>query len=414
MNLRRGITAGLRPAGRLAVALLTVGAALVASAVPASAVGTRGTGPGVADFGFNQGWRVDRHLRLVADISGDGRADIVGFGNDWVMTALSRGDGTFGPVNFPINDFAFNQGWRVQQHPRFLADVTGDGRADIVGVGNTFVQVAVSLGNGFFAPTQFLSIGFVAGSTYFVADVNADRRADLYRVQNGRVDIALARGDGTFAAPILATTEFTFPFSFDTPKVADVTGDGRAEFLALSVNGPIHIRSTSPRVDATYPLSHRAQAANSGGPAVGAEVLMDRFADVTGDGRADIVAFGQTGATTYTAISTGGGNFTDFAPAIGDFGAGTGWNRQHPRELVDVNGDRRADIVGFGIHGTWIALSNGNGTFSPIQFLLADFGLNQGWNADQHVRTAADITGDGLADLIGFGDDGVRTAVTTP
>jgi hypothetical protein len=141
---------------------------------------------------------------------------------------------------------------------------------------------------------------------------------------------------------------------------------------------------------------------------------MDRFADVNGDNRADIVAFGQTGSTSFTALSTGGGNFLDFAPAISDFGAGSGWDRQHPREVVDLNGDHRADILGFGIQGTWVALANGNGTFGPTQLLIGDFGSDQGWNVDAHVRMAPDITGDGLADLVGFGNDGVWTSVTTP
>lgn len=401
-NRRRVLTAVMGVA-------LTV-AALAIAPTPASAVGSRGTQRGVADFGVNQGWRTDRHPRIMADITGDGRADIVGFGDAGVYTAVSRGDGTFGAVTLGVNEFGYNQGWRVNVHPRFVADVTGDGRADIVGVGGSTVLVAVSLGNGSFAAPQAINIGFVsADSMYFLADVNADNRADLYRVKNGRVDIAVALGNGSFAAPILATTEFTFPFSFDTPKVTDVTGDGRAEFLAFAVSGPIHIVSTSPRSDNTYPLSHRAQADTTSTPQ-----LMDKFADVTGDGRADIIAFGQTEATSYTAVSVGGGNFNDFGPAINDFGAGAGWDRQHPREVIDLNGDHRADIVGFGIQGVWIALSNGNGTFSPIQLLIGDFGSDQGWNVDQHVRAAADITGDGRADIIGFGDDGVWTSVTTP
>lgn len=305
------MTASLRLAVRIAAALLTMVASAVA-ATPALATGSRGIQLGIADFAFNQGWRVDQHPRNLADITGDGRADIVGFGNDGVFTAVSRGDSTFGPLNFATNDFGFNQGWRVGTHPRFVTDVTGDGRADIVGVGNSFVMVAVSSGNGFFAATQFVNIGFVAGSTYFLADVNADRRADLYRVVSGRVDIALALGNGSFATPILSTTEFTFPNSFDTPKVVDVTGDGRAEFLATAVSVPIRIVSTSPRSDGTYPLS------------------------------------------------------------------------------------------------------NGTGTFGPVQLLIGEFGSDQGWNVDRHVRATADITGDGLADLIGFGNDAVWTAVTTP
>jgi hypothetical protein len=397
---------------RTAIALLSI-AAFAVAATPASAVGSRGTQLGIAEFSVQQGWRVDRHLRIMADITGDGRADIVGFKDDGVITAVSRGDGTFGPARSVINDFGFNQGWRLLATPRFVADVTGDGRADIVGVGTSFVMVAVALGDGSFGPIQFLNLGFVAGGgTYFLADVNADHRADLYRVANGRIDIALAQGDGSFGAPLLATTEFTFPNRFDTPEVVDVTGDGRAEFLAIAVSGPIHIVSTSPTTDIRYPLSHRAQA-DATGPVVGRDVLMDRFADVTGDGMADIIAFGQTQATSYTAVSTGSGNFRDFAPAINDFGAGSGWDRQHPRDVVDINGDHKADIVGFGIQGTWIALSNGDGTFGPIQ-LIPDFGSQQGWNVDQHVRAAADITGDGRADLIGFGNEAVWTAVTTP
>jgi hypothetical protein len=51
----------------------------------------------VTDFGFNTGgWRIDRHPRLLADINRDGLADIVGFGDAGIYTALSRGDGTFG------------------------------------------------------------------------------------------------------------------------------------------------------------------------------------------------------------------------------------------------------------------------------------------------------------------------------
>ena len=39
-------------------------------------------------------------------------------------------------------NFAYNAGgWRVDRHPRFLADLTGDGRADIVGFGDAGVWV---------------------------------------------------------------------------------------------------------------------------------------------------------------------------------------------------------------------------------------------------------------------------------
>jgi hypothetical protein len=42
-----------------------------------------------------------------------------------------------------VRNYGYNAGgWRVDQHPRFLADTTGDGRADIVGFGDAGVYVS--------------------------------------------------------------------------------------------------------------------------------------------------------------------------------------------------------------------------------------------------------------------------------
>ena len=104
------------------------------------------------DFGQEAGgWRVDQHPRFLADLTGTGHADIIGFGDAGVYVALGNADGTFGPVRFVLDDFGFEAGgWRVDKHPRFLADITGDGRADIVGFGDDGVYVALGNGDGSF------------------------------------------------------------------------------------------------------------------------------------------------------------------------------------------------------------------------------------------------------------------------
>ena len=119
----------------------------------------------LADLGFDQGWRVDKHPRFLADLTGDGKADIVGFGDAGVWTALSNGDGSFQPHQFVLAEFGFEQGWRVDKHPRFLADLTGDGKADIVGFGDAGVWTALSNGDGSFQPAQFVlaEFGFDSG-----------------------------------------------------------------------------------------------------------------------------------------------------------------------------------------------------------------------------------------------------------
>jgi len=91
---------------------------------------------------YNSGWRVDQHPRFLADLTGDGRADIIGLGNDGVGIALNNGDGTFKAAQYALADMGYNQGWRVDQYPRFFADLTGSGRVDIVGFFMNGVWVA--------------------------------------------------------------------------------------------------------------------------------------------------------------------------------------------------------------------------------------------------------------------------------
>ncbi|MER6961119.1 VCBS repeat-containing protein [Streptomyces sp. NPDC000618] len=364
----------------------------------------------LAGFGLANSWRVDRHPRFMADITGDGRADIVGFGDTEVQTAVARGDGTFALAGGTAG-LGYGNGWRVGRHPRFVTDVTGDGRADIIAIGDDGVYTAISRGDGTFGPAQFALNAFGANtrlpSEFFTGDVNGDGRTDLIGISDRRVDIALAQGNGGFAAPILATTEFTTVIStFSNFRVVDVTGDGRAEILAVKFDTSAHIVSASPRNDGTYAASRRAQT-----NATSAFQLMDAVTDVTGDGRADIVAFGQTEPQSYVAVSNGDGTFADFRVASNDFGAGAGWRGDRPEFVADITGDRRGDIVGFGTDGVWTANALGNGTFGTPQRVVTDLGFDQGWRNAQHPRLVADITGDGRADLIGFGQAGVYTAV---
>ncbi|WP_162180451.1 FG-GAP repeat domain-containing protein, partial [Methylocapsa aurea] len=102
----------------------------------------------------------DKHVRLVADINSDGKADIIGFGDDGVWTALSAGDGGFAPEKFVLANIGFNQGWRPDKHVRLVADLNNDRRADIVGFGDDGVWTALSAGDGGFAPEKFVLANF--------------------------------------------------------------------------------------------------------------------------------------------------------------------------------------------------------------------------------------------------------------
>ena len=164
--------------------------------------------PSVAVGPDSARWLVDRNPRFLADLTGNGLADIVGFGDAGVYVALGNGDGTFTYNPQPvIQDFGYDAGWRIDKHPRFLADLTGNGCADIIGFGDAGVYVALSNGDGTFTydPVPVIQdFGYVAGGwrvdkhPRFLARLTHHDRSDIVGFGDAGVYVALSNGDGTF------------------------------------------------------------------------------------------------------------------------------------------------------------------------------------------------------------------------
>ncbi|WIB11111.1 FG-GAP-like repeat-containing protein [Arthrobacter sp. zg-Y820] len=319
----------------------------------------------VDNFAYSAGdWRVEKHPRFLADLTGDGRADIIGFGDGGVWVSLNNGDGTFKAPAKVVDNFAYTAGdWRVEKHPRFLADLTGDGRADIIGFGDGGVWVSLNNGDGTFkAPAKVVdNFAYTAGDwrvekhPRFLADLTGDGRADIIGFGDGGVWVSLNNGDGTFKAPARVVDNFAY-----------TAGDWRVE--------------KHPRF----------------------------LADLTGDGRADIIGFGDGGV--WASLNNGDGTFKAPARVVDNFAYTAGdWRvEKHPRFLADLTGDGRADIIGFGDGGVWVSLNNGDGTFKAPARVVDNFAYTAGdWRVEKHPRFLADLTGDGRADIIGFGDGGV-------
>ena len=109
----------------------------------------------LAAFGSSAGNWIDQnhYPRQIADVNGDGKADIVGFAKSEVTVSLATGNGDFAAATDEIGNFGFSAGgWTSQDlYPRLLADVNGDGMADIVGFGAGGVVVSLATGDGHFA-----------------------------------------------------------------------------------------------------------------------------------------------------------------------------------------------------------------------------------------------------------------------
>ncbi|BCE00067.1 FG-GAP-like repeat-containing protein [Marinicellulosiphila megalodicopiae] len=324
---------------------------------------------GVASFGYNAGgWRVENHPRMMADVNGDGKADVVGFANAGVYVSLSNGNGTFQNPQLGVASFGYNAGgWRTQNHPRMMADVNGDGKADVVGFANAGVYVSLSNGNGTFQNPQLgvASFGYNAGGwrtqnhPRMMADVNGDGKDDVVGFANAGVYVSLSNGNGTFQHPQLGVASFGYN-----------AGGWRVE--------------NHPRM----------------------------MADVNGDGKADVVGFANAGVNV--SLSNGNGTFQNPQLGVASFGYNAGgWRvENHPRMMADVNGDGNLDVVGFANAGVYVSLSNGNGTFDSAKQISNTFGNTAGgWSAQKHPRFMADITGDGKSEIIGFGNSGVHTGI---
>lgn len=109
------------------------------------------------DFCYNDNWGVKTNTRVISDVNGDGKGDIIGFGDNSVYVSLSTGSG-FASKTAWISDFTRNNGWGldkevingngdttdVEKYPRIISDVNGDGKKDIIGFGDSSVYTTIS------------------------------------------------------------------------------------------------------------------------------------------------------------------------------------------------------------------------------------------------------------------------------
>lgn len=245
----------------------------------------------------------------------------------------------------------------------------------------------------------------------FVVDVNHDRRADLVGIGNDGVYFALAQESGGFAEPTQALTSFGNAQGWNPQAVrtlVDVTGDGFPEVVGFGNWGVEVALNTDQGFDGggTWTTDYS--------PVTGwtsADAFFVR--DVTGDGAADIVGINDWGVYVAPSVYNGQLDQWSFGAKqlwLRGFSSTTGWNGNRDVRLVtDINSDGLADLVGFKDDGVYVSMSNG-ARFSTPQKVSDQFGANLGWQMN-HVRTVANLNGDRYADLIGIGPSGVQVAL---
>lgn len=109
-------------------------------------------------FGYKAGfWRVSEHPRLMGDVNGDGKVDIVGFTIAGVVS-LGTNEGIFSTLKHVLASYVSNAGWRVSPYPRLSRDLNFDEKVDIVGFRNAVVYISLGTNEGTFStPRHVLS-----------------------------------------------------------------------------------------------------------------------------------------------------------------------------------------------------------------------------------------------------------------
>ncbi|MBN9522628.1 VCBS repeat-containing protein [bacterium] len=309
----------------------------------------------------------------VADVTGDGRPDVVTANpGDRSVTVLSgNGDGTFGAAVRVA----------VGGAPTSVAagDYDGDGWVDlVVADGNeNVVHVLLGRGGGTFAAASPVAVGN-SPATVVAADFNNDGRLDLGTTNalGAPLSVVLGLGTGAFTAPGAA-----LPPVAAAPVVADLNHDGVPDVVSLRSDGAILFRAgragqagfAAPVVvnpDPAWaartiaagtvqgvPLLYAANA-RSNADAIYAyldggfvRVYSSRLgsvvpsvalvADVSGDGRDDLVVGSAAAGKVYVTLQRPGDDLSD-RPWDYELDVGVGFSGL---TVADVTGDGRADIV---------------------------------------------------------------------
>lgn len=263
----------------------------------------------------------------VADFNGDGKPDLAVAKNGGKVSIL-LGDGAGGfsaPVDYTVGD-------GLDFH---FGDLNGDGKADMLFIHGTSMDVWLNNGSGVFS---FQST--VTQTTYLaleIADITGDGKGDLVSLVSdgageGYLFLRVGNGAGAFSGAIAYFGSMT---SFPMKKIllGDYNGDGRID-IAGSLEGTA---PGPPAVKARLFLNDGMGGLTTTTPTDIGPARLRAAGDLNGDGKTDLIGIDRNGATISVLINDGSGSF---APSVIPV-------RSNPNQVlvVDLNGDAKKDLL---------------------------------------------------------------------
>jgi hypothetical protein len=249
------------------------------------------------------------------------------------------------------------------------------------------------------APSPLL-VACVDDPTCHIADVNDDRMADLItiaraapNVGNVRVSLGNSQSPGDFAAP--QTWASGLCQVNDVCAFADVTGDGKADAVAFRTSG-----TSTGTVQVAPSTGNDFAVTNTWASGICSDLDTCVLADLNADGKADVVTFDRS---SVTAINDGRSRVA-LSDGFSSFGPTRVWSTafcltDQACYAADVNNDGRADAVALVTTGAnkgqaWVALNTG-AAFAPAQLWTSDSKC-----IDDAICDVGDFDHDGRADVL--------------
>lgn len=329
-----------------------------------------------SDYSNAKSWDHDEYGSTLqfADVNGDGKADVCGRNAAGIVCSLSTGTG-FGP---PIAGPAWSDaaGWNKPQFYGTIrfGDIDGDGKADVCGRSSAGITCARALGDGSFGaeiagPAFSDANGFDQPQYYSViqlADVNGDGKADLCGRDNAGILCALSDGHGFPTAvrgPAWSDGNgWNHPQYASTTRFVDVDGDGKADVCARAVAGIACALSTG---DGFAPEFGGPAWSDAAGWNDASHYRTIQFADVNGDQKADVC--GRSADGFSCALSNGSGFPGEIkGPAWSDANGFTQPQFYTTLGMADLDGDGVSDACVRTIAGMECAVSSGGAALSKI------------------------------------------------
>jgi N-acetyl-anhydromuramyl-L-alanine amidase AmpD len=349
-----------------------------------------------------------------SDLDGDGTADVCARSSAGI-TCYKAGSGGF-PDAVPGPELSNDQGWGAPEYYATIrmAEINGDGKADICARSSAGVHCWLGDGSGFpeqiDGPAWSDANGWGAvkfWSTLRFADIDGDGKSDVCaRAAAGIVchkSTGSGFGDAITGPELSDASGWSSERYFATLRTADVNGDGKADLCARHSAGFSCWLSDGNGFPTEVIGPELSDAKGWDAPKHWATI---RMGDVNGDGKADVCARAAAGFSCW--LSDGTGFPTPMAgPELSD---ASGWgdvSYWSTLRLSDMNGDGKADVCARAAAGFHCWLSTGSGFGDAI--VGPDMTDAGGWNQPHYYGTfrIADVTGDGKADVCGRGYSGI-------